>query len=238
MTSITRPEPQERARATPLATTAAAIAVLAVVCGLTLVWFFAAIPFGIFAIVCAVVDRRRHRAADDGLQASTASTVALALGIAVLPLAASTLVLVPRLESTAQRAAGAMQSGIERDLESLEHTTTKNVDSLDSTLTGLVTDTNNQWTTNLQELEKVTTDNMTSLESELRVIVDEINRSASVELQRLEESVTADVEIADARAASIQAQFDAQLQLLLARIDQLEKEARERANSTTWTIPR
>jgi len=235
--AVARPE---RARATSLATAAAAIAVLAVVCGLTVVWFFAAVPFGLFAVACAVVDRRRHRRAGDGTQASAASTVALTLGLAVLPLAASTFVLVPRVESVATRAAGAMQGGIERDLESLEHTTTKNVNALNSTLTGLVTVTNDQWTENLQELEHVTTDNMTSLEHELRAIVDQISRTASVELQRLEAAVAEDVKIVDQRAASIQAGLEEQIRQLLLRLDHLEREARaarDEAHSTSWTAP-
>ena len=228
----------ERARATSLATAAAAISVLAVVCGLTVVWFFAAIPFGLFAIACAVVDRRRHRRAHDGTQASAASTVALALGLAVLPLAASTFVLVPRVESVATRAAGAMQGGIESDLESLEHTTTKNVNALNSTLTGLVTVTNDQWTENLKELEGVTSDNMRSLEQEMRAIVDQISQTASEELQRLEAAVAEDVKIADQRAASIQATLETQIRHLLDRLAQLEAEARtawNEADSTTWT---
>ncbi|MDQ2677323.1 MAG: hypothetical protein M3Y51_01165 [Actinomycetota bacterium] len=240
MTSTTTAVRPERARATPLATTAVAIAVLAVVCGLTVVWFFAAIPFGIFAVVCAVVDRRRHHRADDQSQHSTASTVALTLGLAVLPLAASTMLLVPRVEAVATRAAGAMQGGVEKDLESLEHTTTKNVDALNSTLTGLVTITNDRWTDNLKELEHVTTDNMTSLEREMRAIVDEISRTASVELERLEAAVAEDVKIADQRAASIQAQLQEQIEVLLTRLDQLEREARAaraEAHSSSWTTP-
>lgn len=231
---------RERARATPLATAAAAIAVLAVVCGLTVVWFFAAVPFGLFAVACAVWDRGRHTRAHDGTQVSTASTVALTLGLAVLPLAASTFVLVPRVESVAQRAAGAMQSGVERDLESLEHTTTKNVNALNSTLTGLVTVTNDQWTENLKELEQVTTTNMTSLEHEMRMIVQEVTRTASVELQRLEAAVAEDVRIADQRAASIQAQLEEQIRLLIHRLEQLEREARAargEAHSTAWMQP-
>ncbi len=228
----------ERSRATPLAITAVAIAVLAIVCGLTVVWFFAAIPFGIFAVVCATADRIRHRRAHDGTQASAASTVALTLGLAVLPLAASTFVLIPRVESVAQRAAGAMQSGVERDLESLEHTTTKNVNALNSTLTGLVTVTNDQWTENLHELEHVTTDNMRSLEHEMRAIVDQISQTASEELQRLEAAVAEDVKIADQRAASIQATLETQIRQLLDRLAQLEAEARaawNEADSSTWT---
>ena len=240
MTTTTAAVRPERARATPLATTAVAIAVLAVVCGLTVVWFFAAIPFGIFAVVCAVVDRRRHRRADGETQHSTASTVALTLGLAVLPLAASTMVLVPRVEAVAQRAAGAMQGGVERDLESLEHTTTKNVNALNSTLTGLVTMTNDQWTDNLRELEHVTTDNMTSLEHEMRAIVDQISGTASVELQRLEAAVAENVKVADHRAASIQAQLQEQIQTLLDRLEHLEREARaaaKEAHSSSWTAP-
>lgn len=204
-----------------LALTAAVLGGLGAVCALSVVWFFAAIPLGLAAVACALVDRRRRRAIGQDRPAS-AATVGLVLGVAVLPMALGAFLLIPRAEHVAERAASALQGGVREDLDSLERTTTRNVDSLDDTLTELVKETDRGFTDQLRALERSTAEDMRGMERTVRSSVDEADRANAAELERLEASLLEDVQLADARAASMESEMRGEIDQLIAEINQLE----------------
>ncbi len=220
MTTSTTEAPGSE-RPNTLAITAAVLGGLGAVCALSVVWFFVAVPLGIAAIACALVDRRHRRNADE--PTSGISTVGLVLGVAVLPMALGAFLVIPRVEHVAERAARALQGGVQADLHSLERTTNHNVDSLDSTLTELVNETDRTLSRDAQELERSTSEDLASLEQQLNSSLEEFDRTTTKELEELETSLRRDVELEDNRAASVQTDLRADVDALIAEINELRQ---------------
>ena len=212
---------RDAAQPSSLALTSVVLGVLGAVCALSVVWFVVAVPLAVAAIICALVDRGRRRSRGTTGPAA-AATVGLVLGVAVLPMAAGAFVMIPRIEGIAERSAAAVQGGVQDDLHSLERTTTHNVDSLDHTLTELVNETDKGFKDSIHSVERTTTENMHDMERSIRSTVEQADKASAAELEQLEASLREDLRIADARAASIESDLRAEINRLLAEVDQLQ----------------
>ncbi len=199
-----------RRPATPLAVTSVVLGALATAMALGVVWFFLALPFGIAAATCALVDRRRTRRAT-GTPAGGVTTIGLVLGLSSIPLALGALLIIPQVETLTRDSAAALQSDVQVDLDGVERTATDNVDRLDRTLRDLVRSDNEGWSKEFAALGEETGVELKRTEDELRALLEEFERTIRDDMDRLERSVRSDVQSADGRAAAVEADLRAEI---------------------------
>ena len=213
------PEPPRRRAATPLAITSVVLGSLGTLMALGVVWFFLALPFGLVAVVCALVDRRATKR-ETGRSGGGLTTVGLVLGCACIPLALGALVIIPRVESLTRDSAAGLQSGVQEDLDGIEQTASQNIDKLDRTLRELVKSDNEAWSTDFDKLEKSMDEGLSRTERQLKDLLDQLERSTRGELTRLEDSARRDVADVDTRIAAVE-------ELARSEIERLERELAE-----------
>ena len=118
----------------PLPLVALVLGIAGVVLGVTVVWFFAAIPIGIVAVVIGVVARRRVAAYHDHRAASRA-TIGTALGCVAILLGVTGAIFLPRVMDRADRFLSSIQQDVNDDVEMVNRGLSQDVDRLDRTLT-------------------------------------------------------------------------------------------------------
>ena len=99
----------------PLPLVALVLGAAGVVLGVTLIWFFAAIPIGIAAVVFGVVARRRVASYHDPRAASRA-TIATALGCVAILLGVTGAIFLPRVMDRADRFLASIQQDVNDDV--------------------------------------------------------------------------------------------------------------------------
>ncbi|UDY34143.1 hypothetical protein [Dermatobacter hominis] len=219
------PDPGHRRRAaTPLAITAVVLGALGTVMALGVVWFFLALPFGVVASVCALVDRWRTKRAT-GTAAGGVTTVGLVLGLACIPLSLGALLIIPRVEDLTKDSAAALQSDVQEDLDGVEQTATDNVERLDRTLRELVRSDKDSWSRDFARLEKDMQESLKLTDSQLRELLAQLERSTKADLERLEASAAKDVGEVDARIASLEAYVRSEVARLDREVDELQSRA-------------
>jgi hypothetical protein len=200
-------EPDETRRhraASPLAITAVVLGALGTLMALGVVWFFMALPFGIAAAVCALVDRRRSKRRT-GAAAGGVTTVGLVLGLACIPLSFGALLIIPQVGKVAENAADTVQGDVATDLDGVEQTTTDNVNRLDATLREIVRKNDEAIRKDLDQLERSTAESLARSERQLRELLAQFEQTTRSELDRLEAAASVDVGRYDQRIAALEA---------------------------------
>lgn len=203
-----RERPVEPANA--LAVVSLTLGGLAVALGVTLVWFFLALPFGLIAVACALAERRRtkHRT---GRRAGGIVTAGLVLGLASIPIALGGLVVIPRAQDFVGESVRDANGVVAEDLDSLERSFRRNVDALDRTLSENVDQSTQSLSEDFSQLESSSQAELDEAVQALRQIISELERTTQADLTQLEESVSADIE----EERRIIAQIDGELRTAL-----------------------
>ena len=105
-----------------------------VVLGVTVIWFFAAIPIGVAAVVVGIVARRRVASYHDPRAASRA-TIATALGCVAILLGVTGAIFLPRVMDRADRFLASIQQDVNDDVGLVNDGLSPDVNRLDRTLT-------------------------------------------------------------------------------------------------------
>ena len=153
--------PRERAvaPASGLAVASLVLGATSVVLGVTLIWFFLALPLGLAAIVCAVLERRRTRERF-GRTSGGIVTAGMVLGCIAIPLSFGGLVVVPQLQGAVEETIDLTQEDVSKDLTSVERSFNKSVDDLDRTLSDNVDESTASLESDFKGLEKTSQDEL------------------------------------------------------------------------------
>lgn len=163
-----------------------------VVLGVTVIWFFAAIPVGFVSIAIGLLARHRLDQDSDPRAASRA-TIGTALGCVAVLLGVTGAYFLPRVIHRADRFLGSVQQDVNHNIGAVNHGLTRDVDRLDFTLSRDLRRFENQNKSDLTALEQRTSTALAALETRLNKSVDTASSDANRDLVQLEARLTADL---------------------------------------------
>jgi hypothetical protein len=147
------------------------LGIAGVVLGVTVIWFFAAIPLGIVSVATGVWARNRADTYDDP-RASYRATIGTALGCVAILLGVTGAYFLPRIMDRADRFLSSVQQDVNTDVGTVNSGLTRDVDRLDRTLTRDLRRFEDQNRTDLNELETRTNAALKALEARSRSDID------------------------------------------------------------------
>jgi hypothetical protein len=215
--------------ATALAVASLTLGATAVALGVTLIWFFLALPFGLVAIGCAVVERRRTKR-ETGRAAGGIVTAGLVLGLAAVPLSLGGLVVIPRAQDFVGESVRDANGVVAADLETMERSIRGDVDALDRTLTENVNESTGSLSQDFDQLESSSAAELERLESELKQVIAQLEQATRTDLSELESSLQGDISTERQILAGVESDVRAELEALRtevaelrARVDELRR---------------
>jgi hypothetical protein len=173
------------------------LGVSGVVLGVTVIWFFAAIPVGIVTVIVGVLARGRVAAYHDPRAASRA-TIGTALGCVAILLGVTGAYFLPRVIHRADRFLGTMQRSVNNDVGRVNAGLSRDVNRLDRTLSRDLRRFEAQNRADLNDLEKRTGAAMAALELRLNGDVATVSAAERRDLTQLESRLQHDLETLEA----------------------------------------
>jgi hypothetical protein len=168
------------------------LGIASVALGLTVIWFFAAIPVGIVSIGVGIVARRRAGGDPDPRSVSRATT-GTALGCVALVLGLSGAYFLPRVVDRWDRFLGSVQQDVNDDVGLVNSGLRGDVSRLDRTLTRDLRRFEAQNREDLRELERRSAATLAALEARLSADVRNGDENARRDLNQLENKLTQDL---------------------------------------------
>jgi hypothetical protein len=166
------------------------LGIAGVVLGVTVIWFFAAIPVGIVSVATGIVARRRVATAHDERAASRA-TIGTALGCVAILLGITGAYFLPRVIDRGDRFLGSVQHNVNRNVDLVNGGLSRDVNRLDLTLSRDLDRFERQNRQDLTALENRTALTLRALEERLNTAVDATRESAKSDLTALDRSLRA-----------------------------------------------
>jgi hypothetical protein len=206
----------------PLPMVSLVMGIAGVALGLTVIWFFAAIPVGIVALGIGIVARRRARYSDDP-RALSRATIGTALGCVALLLGLSGAYFLPRVIDRWDTFFNTMQQDVNDDVKLVNGGLSRDVNRLDATLTRDLRRFEAQNRQDLAAFEKTTAETLAALETRLKNDMTAGAAAARRDLNELEAKLTKNVErIEDSLRSSDNALYGT-IGKLDARIAEIER---------------
>jgi hypothetical protein len=199
------------------------LGIAGVALGLTVIWFFAAIPVGIVSIVIGLVARRRLAELDDP-RAPSRATIGTALGFVAVLLGVSGAIFLPRAIHRADSFFGGIQDDVNTNVGLVNHGLSRDVDRLDRTLTRDLRRFEAQNRSDLDDLERRTNSALAALETRLNTDVAEGSKAAKQDLDDLEGRLTKDLRALESSMRTSDEALYATIGRLDARITAIEKQ--------------
>jgi hypothetical protein len=199
------------------------LGVAGVVLGVTVVWFFAAIPVGIVSVAVGLIVRRRIASYDDP-RALPRATIGTALGLVAILLGVTSAVFLPRLVERADRFLASVQQDVNDDVGLVNGGLSRDVNRLDRTLSRDLRRFEAQNRADLQELENRTDATMTALETRLNRDLSAASAAARRDLTELETQLREDIRAIEASLRRSDDALRDTLGGLDARITKIEKQ--------------
>jgi hypothetical protein len=158
--------------------------------GVTVIWFFAAIPVGIVSLIAGVIARQRLHTYNDPRAASRA-TIGTALGCVAILLGVTGAYFLPRIIDRGDRFLGGVQENVNKNVDLVNGGLSRDVNRLDLTLSRDLDRFELQNRTDLTALENRTALTLKALEDRLNSTVDATRVSAKSDLAALDTSLRA-----------------------------------------------
>ena len=211
------------ARPSSLPMVALVLGIAGMALGLTVIWFFAAIPVGIVSIGVGIVAHRRARPEDDPRGASRA-TIGTALGCVAVLLGVSGAYFLPRVIDRFDAFFDTVQQDVNEDVQQVNGGLSRDVNRLDRTLTRDLRRFEAQNRSDLDALEKRTSASLAALEARINTDMSTGAAAARRDLAQLETKLTNDLErLEDSLRAADNALYGT-IGKLDARITQIERQ--------------
>ena len=215
-------DPAESPEHASLPLVALVLGIAGVVLGVTVVWFFAAIPIGILSVAAGLVARRNLGSYHDPRAASRA-TIGTALGFVAVLLGVTGAIFLPQIIHRADAFFASVQQDVNQNVGLVNHGLSRDVDRLDRTLTRDLHRFETQNRSDLNDLELRTGATMKALETRLNADVDKSTTDARQDLTQLEASLRTDLRAAEAEARTSDSTMRDTIGALDARITRIEK---------------
>jgi hypothetical protein len=222
------PEAPETASAPPsevhaLPQVALVLGIAGVILGVTVIWFFAAIPVGLVSVLVGLVARARiHRYEDP--RSSSRATMGIALGCVAILLGVTGAYYLPRVMDRADNFLATIQRDVNQNVNQVNNGLTRDVDRLDRTLTRDLARFERDNHRDLKDLEDRTAATMKALEDRLQKDVDDSRTSAKRDLASLEASLRADLRTARQDMTTADSALHDWVAAIEARIERIEKQ--------------
>lgn len=207
----------------PLPLVALVLGAAGVVLGVTVIWFFAAIPIGIAAVIVGVWARGRVASYRDPRAASRA-TIAIALGCVAILLGVTGAFFLPRVMERADRFLGSIQQDVNDDVGLVNNGLSADVNRLDRTLSRDLRRFERDNHRDLRDLEDRTAATLKALEDRMKGDVDAASVAAKRDLTALEVALRADLATAQTDMRSADSSLHDSVAALEARITRIEQE--------------
>ncbi len=193
-----------------------------VVLGITVIWFFAAIPVGIVSVIVAVI-ARRHLASDPDPRAASRATIGAALGCVAILLGITGAYFLPRVVHRADGFLGSVQKNVNQDVGQVNGGLTRDVNRLDFTLSRDLRRFEAQNRNDLNDLEQRTGVAMAALELRLNGDVATVSSAERRDLAQLESRLTGALQALEASMNKQDGTLHDTVGGLDARITKIEK---------------
>jgi hypothetical protein len=213
---------ESRASNTPLPQVAFVLGIAGVVLGVTVIWFFAAIPVGLVSILVGLVARARIHSYTDP-RSSSRATIGIALGCVAILLGVTGAYFLPRVIDRADRFLGGIQHDVNQNVDLVNNGLTRDVDRLDRTLSRDLDKFERDNHRDLTDLENRTAVTMKALEDRLNKDVNDSRTSAKRDLTTLESSLRADLHTAQEDLRTVDSSLREIVAALEARVARIEK---------------
>jgi hypothetical protein len=207
----------------PLPLVALVLGAAGVVLGVTVVWFFAAIPIGIAAVVTGMVARRRIGSYND-VRAASRATIATALGCVAILLGVTGAIFLPRVMDRADRFLGTIQQNVNNDVGLVNNSLNRDVDRLDLTLSRDLRRFERDNHRDLRDLEDRTAATLKALEDRMKGDVTAASAAARRDLTALETALRADLATAQRDLRTTDSSLSDSIAALEARVTRIERE--------------
>jgi len=191
--------------------------------GLTVIWFFAAIPVGIVSIGIGILARRRVRA-DDDPRALSRATIGTALGCVALLLGVSGAYFLPRVIDRWDAFLDTVQQDVNDDVDLVNGGLSRDVNRLDRTLTRDLRRFEAQNRQDLDALERRTSASLAALEARINTDLSSGAAEARRDLAQLETKLANDVERLEDSLRGADNALYGTIGKLDARITQIERQ--------------
>jgi hypothetical protein len=206
----------------PLPQVALVLGIAGVVLGVTVFWFFAAIPVGLVSILIGLIARGRIHSYDDP-RAPSRATIGIALGCVAILLGVTGAYFLPRMMDRADRFLGGIQHDVNQNVDLVNNGLTRDVDRLDRTLTRDLDRFERDNHRDVKDLENRTAVTLKALEDRLHGDVDASSSAAKRDLATLESSLRADLRAAQEDLRSADTSLREIVVALEARVARIEK---------------
>lgn len=207
----------------PLPLVALVLGIAGVVLGVTVIWFFAAIPIGIVSVATGVLARRRVGTSHDP-RAAPRATIGTALGCVAILLGVTGAYFLPRVMDRADRFLETIQQDVNDDVALVNSGLSRDVNRLDRTLTRDLRRFEDDNHRDLTDLENRTAATMKALEDRLNQDVGEASAAAKRDLAVLESALRADLRTAQADMRASASSLHDSIAALDTRITRIERE--------------
>jgi hypothetical protein len=207
----------------PLPLVALVLGIAGVALGLTVIWFFAAIPVGIVSIGIGLVARRRARTSADP-RALSRATIGIALGCVALLLGVSGAYFLPRVIDRWDRFLGSVQQDVNDDVGLVNSGLSRDVSRLDRTLSRDLRRFEAQNRADLRDLERRSAATLAALEARINADVTSGTAAARRDLAQLETRLTEDLEELEAALRASDNALYSTIGRLDARINSIEEQ--------------
>lgn len=206
----------------PLPQVALVLGIAGVVLGVTVFWFFAAIPVGLVTILVGLIARGRMHTYEDP-RASSRATIGISLGCVAILLGVMGAYFLPRIMDRADRFLGGIQRDVNQNVNQVNNGLTRDVDRLDRTLSRDLDKFERDNHRDLTDLENRTAVTMKALEDRLHNDVDDSRSAAKRDLATLESSLRADLHTAQEDLRTVDSSLREIVAALEARVARIEK---------------
>jgi hypothetical protein len=212
---------QQPVRSLPLV--ALVLGIAGVALGLTAIWFFAAIPTGVAAVVVGALALLRLRGQVDP-RARSRAVIGTVLGAIAILLGIMGAIYLPQVMDRMDRFLDSVQADVNDDVALINSGLQRDVDQLDRTLTRDLRRFEDQNRRDLDQLEERSTRALEELEQRLGADVGELSSAAHQDLTELEQRLRADLATLDAALRGTESSLRADLASLTARVERLERD--------------
>ena len=214
------PERVHRPASLPLV--ALVLGIAGVALGVTVVWYFAAVPVGVVAAVVGLLALRRTDGYEDP-RAGGRATIGAVLGLVAIVLGVSAAYLLPRAVDRVDHFFSSLQDDVNQNVNEVNVGLRDDVRSLDRTVTRDLRRLEDQNRRDLEDLERREGDALSQLESRLTAADGRTTEEARADLVRLEASLRQDLRGVEAALRSTDDLLAREIAVVEARVTAIEK---------------
>jgi hypothetical protein len=200
------------------------LGIAGVALGVSVIWYFAAVPIGVAALVIGLIALRRVTTNHDAdPKARSRAVIGAVLGLVAILLGISGSIYLPRVMHRADRFIQSVQDDVNDNVRLANNGTQHDVDRLDRTLTRDLLRFENQNKSDVTGLEQRSGVALTTLENRMTEDLKAASATSKADLTSLEHDLRADIDALEAALRTSEADVNGKISALDARVTTIER---------------